>query len=226
MKDYSYEERTKILNEYLSMYGDSYSERDIEILRNDFGKSTRDHISQIYYAMNMLNDEENPYLKLTNLIEKIYGLDLNVLEVGGGIYPALSKSISRRQEQIGKGHITVYDPMLSRKLDFKNITLQKQNFYSYIDTSKYDIIIGKEPCAATFDVIDSANKYKKELLLSPCKCYSLLPEYMEFDNNPLEQWYDFVKMLITNYNEHKVDTYHLNKETNYDNPIYVKRLTH
>lgn len=222
MKEFSESEKTKLLNSYLNVHGGSYTPSEIKMLKKEFGSEYRDHMTQIYYALNLLSDEENPYLAFSSLIEKKYGIDINILEVCGGVYPALSYSIARRQSEVGKGSITVYDELLSKGLDNKKIRFEKKTFTSHHNVSNYDLIVAKEPCSGTFAVIESARD-KKDLILSPCTCYSLLPEYMDYSDCPLDQWYDFVRYLLRD-NRSDIETEYLDPLTRYSNPIYCKKL--
>lgn len=222
MKNFSEQEKEKLLNNYLNIHGDSYTSSNIKILKKEFGKLEHDYMAQIYYALHLLTEEENPYLAFTELVEKEYGLDLNILEVCGGIYPALSYEIAKKQLQIGKGTITVYDELLSKRLESKKIILQRKTFTKYNNIDNYDLVISKEPCHGTFAVIESTRN-KKDLILSPCKCYSLLPGYIDYLDNPLEQWYEFVYYLLED-DKSTIDTKYLDSKVNYSNPVYCKKL--
>lgn len=223
MKNLSEKEKLELLSNYFNEHGNSYKDVEIRRIMNQFGTSYGDHLTQIYYALGLLEDEENPYIGFTQLIEKLYGLDINILEVGGGVYPALTSEITKRQLVIGKGSITVYDPLLSKNVNFKKAILVKEGILNTTDFSKYDLVIGKEPCSATTILIDNCLKQKKDMLVSPCKCYNLLPEYIEYDDDPLTDWYNYVKNYMGNYTN-TVETNYLSKKMHYDNPIYTKSL--
>lgn len=223
MKLYSNKERDALLDSYLNMYGDAYTSDDVKKLKDQFLRSYVDSITQVYSALGMMDDEENPYVGFTHLIEKLYGLDINILEVGGGIYPALSKEIAKRQASIGKGSITVMDPLLSKNIDSKDLKLLKKDFTSKTNISKFDLIIGKEPCAATEAIIERCETAPKSLLISPCKCYDLLPVWCEYGDNPLNDWYNYVKHGVK-YLAGDFNVYTLDESMHYDNPIYTKVL--
>lgn len=223
MKKLSEKEKLKLLSNYFNEHSNSYKGLELERIIHDFGTSYGDHLTQIYYALDLLEDEENPYIGITQLIEKIYGLDINILEVGGGVYPALTNEIAKKQQSIGKGSITVYDPLLSKNVNIKKAILVKDGILRTTDFSKYDLVIGKEPCSATTILIDNCLEQKKDMLVSPCKCYNLLPEYIESDDDPLTEWYNYVKNYMDNY-KNTVHTTYLSNRMHYDNPIYTKIL--
>lgn len=225
MKKYSQIEKIKLINSYFERYGDSYTKNQVELIKESFGKSNNDYMTQIYHALNMLEENENPYIGITEIIEKTFGLDINILEIGGGVYPALSECISRRQMQIKKGTIAVYDPYLSRGLDLKHISLNKEEFTGNVNDKKVDLVVGKDPCAATFKLISYSETKNKDLVLSPCNCYTLLPDCYDFMIDPVKEWYDYVKNTI-NRSKGELKTHYLNPEYNYANPIYVKKREH
>lgn len=214
-------EKQKMLDKYFNLYGDSYNEMQINNIKEDFGIMYKDCLTQIYDALGLLNEDENPYIGFRNIIEKNFGLDINILEIGGGVYPALSYNINKRQKEIGKGSITVYDPMLSKGLVSDGVRLVKQGFNYDIPINEFDLIIGKEPCAATEMIIEVCNNDNKSMIISPCKCYGLLPEYIEYDEDGLATWYNYVLEMMEDYDQ--IKTEYLDEKYNYDNPIYVKK---
>lgn len=140
------------------------------IIENIYGiKDAISILRQIYAQSNLLNDNDNEYLRLLNyLLFKKYNLGGNILEIGGGVYPVLSSYIDAYQRRIGKGTITVIDPRLGiSKLG--NIKLVKDNF-SIDDIKNYDLVISQSPCIITHDVLDSAIDNGKEFFVTLCKC--------------------------------------------------------
>lgn len=221
MKNYSIDEKKEILEQYFSKYGYAYEPNIKEYIYASFCMNNRDCMTQIYQAMGMYSDLENPYIGFADIIGKKFGLDIDILEIGGGVYPALTDVISKRQVKIGKGTITVYDPYLaSEKIKLERATLKKTEFTDKQDVSKYDLIIGKEPCAATYDIIKVARDSGKNYLLSPCSCYGMLPDFIEYNADPVQQWYDFVKELC-DVSEIDVETHYLPKVMKYEAPIYT-----
>lgn len=224
MKNYTEKEKKEIVEDYFSRFKDEYSEVEKERLAELFGTSSTDAVTQIYHAMDLYDKKENPYNGFADIIEKRFGLDHNILEIGGGVYPALTEVISKRQVKIGKGTITVYDPRVAaNKIKLERATLKQANFTRNIDLSKYDLIIGKEPCGATTTLINVALETKKSYLVSPCKCYGLLPSYMDFGDDPIKQWYGYVKYLCK-CTDQQVKTDYLPKVMKYEAPIYTTKV--
>ena len=68
-------------------------------------------MTQIYYALRLLKDQDIVYDQLAEMIVKIYGKDARYLEICGGVYPALAHALSK---QLTTGEIITYDGALSR----------------------------------------------------------------------------------------------------------------
>ena len=90
----------RMLGRYLKAYGEEYSEREREYIKENFlsdASINPDIMLQIYAKFGMLSQEENFYLGFARLIGQRYGWDAKVLEVGGGyflnIYLIYKKSI-------------------------------------------------------------------------------------------------------------------------------------
>ena len=152
---------------------ESYYER-LNIVESIYDKKDAMCILRQIYAQNeMLNDQENEYLKLLHyLISKQFNLDGNVLEIGGGVYPVLSSYIDAYQRKIGSGTITVIDPRLGiSKLG--NVKLIKDKFTGNVEN--YDFIISQSPCTITHEVMNSAIDNGKEFFVTLCKC--LIDQY-------------------------------------------------
>lgn len=124
---------------------------------------------QIFSAIEAFEQDINPYFQLASLIEKEYGLDYNITEVGGGIFPALALEIAKKQKKLGKGSITVYDPNLVPKM-LEGINLVKKDFSSMTLLPSNSLVIGRKPCAATEKMIITANQNESEFLIQLCAC--------------------------------------------------------
>ena len=205
-------ERKKILfllKEYLNEYGLNYSvearnyieEHFLELLGCDMAP---DILFQIYAKLNIIPKNKNIYVNFYNIIKKLYGLDGNILEVGAGFYPILAEYIDEYQSKIKKGSITIYDPLLVPNR-LGNIKMYKENFYSTINTSKYDLLVGIAPCEATKDIIVNAINYSKPFYLAMCGCTHFssdelyeMPYFLSNYNKMYEKWVDSVYFLAKN----------------------------
>lgn len=149
---------------------------------------------QIFSAIDAL-DEKDPYLKTMQEIESEFGLDRDIIEVGGGMFPSLARLIAKRQSEIGKGTITVYDPELVTQ-DLPGITLIRKNFTVNTPIPKNALIIGRKPCQATETMIKVAGANNSEVYLNLCKC-NHLPKIntMLEANIKKEIWISYINKL-------------------------------
>lgn len=145
-------------------YIKEHFETDLELV-DDYHNST---MNQIYAYLKMIPDNRNIYKTLFNIVKEKIGVDKNILNIGGGYIPMLSKYIDEEQQRIRKGTITVYDPKLILS-EFGKIKLYREELAYYDDCfSKYDVFIGSFICDATELVIRKSKD--KELLLTFCDC--------------------------------------------------------
>ena len=153
--------------DFLKNYGKSYPIETLNFIMTNFGKrlpiNNPDILNQVYDALGMYK-EENTYLAYLNLLERFFDISGNILEIGGGFYPAFATHIRDRQLQTKKGTITVYDKMLVTE-DLQNIKLVKRNFTGQDSVKQYDLLVGILPCEATTLIIKKANEENKDFFI-------------------------------------------------------------
>lgn len=121
---------------------------------------------QIYDYLNIIPAKNNIYNFFVDFISEISGLDKNIVEIGGGVIPCLSKKIALRQK---KGHITVYDPRIMQKnFAIPNLTLKKEKFTQNTPVDNIDLLIGFMPCEATQTIIDKACNANIDFIIALC----------------------------------------------------------
>ena len=176
------EEEKKRIDEFFEKYGKSYDFDTLKIIKSIIDEDIeridyRDVIRQVYSYLGILPQERDLYSQFTKYISDNYGLNKNIIEVGGGLFPTLAHHISKSQVKLNGGSITVYDKMLITE-DMQGIKLYKQEFTLNTDISKYDLIMGMMPCDAPELIIKSAGKYDKEFVIAMCGCVHLnYPDY-------------------------------------------------
>ena len=171
------EELKRKLELFTKKYGSKFSLKMKNDLRNHFVKRLGKYdnptdFMQLYDCFGAIPDCINFYLYHLNEIKKIFGLDKNIIEIAGGIYPTFAKKIAIEQLNIGKGTITVYDPRLitSRLSRYPNLKLFNRYFTSEIDIDKYNLLVGIMPCDATDTIIEAIEKYNKDFYIAFCGC--------------------------------------------------------
>ncbi len=154
---------------FINKYSKYYDEFELLYLKDvDLSapqENMPDILRQILTELELIKDEDNAYLQFTNLIEKTFGLEKNIVEIGGGIIPSLSKIIALKQK---KGTITVYDPRLIKEGKFNNLILKKDKFTVKTNVSNVSLFIGFMPKNATELIINKACMENKDFIITLC----------------------------------------------------------
>ncbi len=210
------------LDQFLDKYKKQYPEPAIQFIKNNFGKilplNNPDILNQIYDALGMFK-EENTYLAYLQLLEQYFDISSNILEIGGGFYPAFATHIRDRQLKTGKGTITVYDKMLITE-SLPNMKLVKKDFTMNDSVKQYDLLVGILPCDATTLIIKKANDENKNFFIVLCNCTHFSRQYLMFNEPTIEKWRNYIinffestkqssdKLLVldspTKYSDYKV----------------------
>ena len=159
----------RLIKNFLEKYNKYYDYLELCYLKESeipsSYKDIPDILRQILCELNLMEDKDNAYLEFANLIEKIYGLDKNIVEVGGGIIPSLSKIIALKQK---KGTITVYDPRLIEETTMPNLITKKEKFTLNTLVPNANLFIGFMPQKATETIIEKACLEQKDFIITLC----------------------------------------------------------
>lgn len=170
--DLSYDEEYMWLEETIPSYLSTYYKaayREPMIGDNVF--------FQIFSGIDALDPSINPFYQMMSRIEKEYGLDRDIIEVGCGYFPALSYEITKRKKELGieKGRIIAYDDKLVTT-SLEGTTLVKDKFLSSTIIASPDaLIIGRRPCKATEALIKASSINNLEFYLQLCPCTDHVP---------------------------------------------------
>jgi len=161
------------LREFLVRYP-GYSEEARAYIEQEFSDAIFEYakpeiLAQIYAELGMLDDRENIYKQFSDVVLSKYPAEYNILEVGAGHFPMFAKYVDLRQQQLGTGTITAYDPNLVTRLLGK-IKLYKERFTYDTPIDKYDLLVGISPCKATETMLMKAIGSKKEFFIALCGC--------------------------------------------------------
>lgn len=189
-----------VLKDFLR--GKSYSQAELKYINNNFENMAASCIiRQIYSTLGMLDKDENEYLKVFEYLKQNFDLGCNILEIGGGHYPALAEFIDSYQTKISKGTITVIDPKLVVNR-LGNIKLIKDEFKYNNDTSKFNLIVSQAPCDKFEEVIASAINQRQRFFVTFCDCIrdkfsqTKRDYYDEFDFDPvIETLYSYMNII-------------------------------
>ena len=173
-----------MIEKYLCEHQEYFTEAEKKYIMDNFSSGIFTDFSdallrQIYDELNLIDDEHNIYLGFTSLIERVHGLDKNILEVGGGKIPCLGKSIALRQKS---GTITVYDPsLIITDTSHKNLILKKKNFTTQLIIPKPDLIIGFTPTTATDQILEYAFATNTDFMIALSDVFDEIDYYQEDD---------------------------------------------
>lgn len=157
------------LNNIINENKKSFTKEELDFISRNYLWGLRNNhapciLSQIYDELDLIEDDKNIYLGFCNLIDNIFGLEHNILEVGGGIFPRLATHIALRQQ---KGKITVIDPRLSKQnTNIPNLKLQKEQFSNNMIEDNTSLIIAQMPYGITEKIIKSACSRKIDFIIA------------------------------------------------------------
>ncbi|MBQ4031536.1 MAG: hypothetical protein II625_07250 [Bacilli bacterium] len=209
---------SKHLQSQFEMFKDLYSQRykpeTWEYIEEHFyddihSNEAPDILMQIYSELDIVPSAGNFYRKHLKLIKKLFPLDGNIVEVGAGRIPALANLIASEQLRIGKGTITIYDPLLVQMTPkYPNIEIHKEYFYNDTDISHADLVVGVMPCDATESILENAIASDKDFYVAMCGCvHSPLQSMSMFGFGTSPEIYqaeviDKAKTLLKQYGDH------------------------
>lgn len=201
-------EAVKLFNKYMKKFGHLYEDHERNFINEHFleylySPSSPDILMQIYGAIGVEPKIGTFYNAHFSRIQELFGLDGNILEIGGGRYPAFANKVAAYQHQLKKGTITMYDPdLIITKPKYKNLTLIKENFTTEHDIHSYDLVTGLLPCDATEAIITSACRAHKDFYVAMCGC-NHFGGYDPFFQYSAYMYQDFViKLAQRNIEEH------------------------
>lgn len=173
---------TNFKNKYISLYPDYLQEEINEKLMLGY-TNNNDTINQIYCYLNLVNDSINAYKGFINILENNFDLNRNILEVGAGTIPILSKYLSDE-----KVNVDILEPNIIFDIITKGKII-KEKFTNKTNINDYDLIIGYNPCQATESIIKNSIKHNKDFCIALCGC-CFLPE--KYTNRTPEEWHKYL----------------------------------
>lgn len=167
---------TTLYKKFKKEYKECYTEEEWKFIEENFwtyifSPAAPDLLMQIYTELNIISEQGNFYQKHLNNLQSKFNIGCNILDVASGIIPSFANLLAFEQLKIGKGTVTIYEPLLGlTKAKYPNITLHKEKFTSETRIKKFDLITGIMPCGATDVIIEQACKNKKDFYIAMCGC--------------------------------------------------------
>lgn len=189
-------EMQKKFQVFLDKYGTKYMSDALHTIKENFGQNLErppfDIMSQVYAALQALPEKYNYYNGVMEDLEKTFGIDRHIVEIGGGMYPAFAELVDQKQRKIKKGTITVYDPYLvPDKLG--SIHLIKECFQMDTRLDNADLLVGLLPCQQTIPMVEKANHDHLEFYILMCGCTHFPNDYyMNYLPITEAAWHNYV----------------------------------
>lgn len=169
-------EIAKLFKKFARKYRHEYSDTSWEFIEENFwtyvySNVCPDILMQIYSELGIESPNGNFYKEHLRRIKSIFDITGNVLDIGSGKIPAFANHLAHEQLQIGKGTVTLYEPLLiSKKPKHKNMSLHKEEFTAETRIKEFDLITAIMPCEATELIIEQACRNQKDFYLAMCGC--------------------------------------------------------
>ncbi len=177
----------KKFNAFAKKYKDNYTPEEWQYIEKYFlsnlnSRCAPSQMMQIYGKMDIHPSAADFYHKQLELIKELFPIDGNIVEVGAGNFPIFAEELAKEQLRIGKGTITIYEPLLfDMTPKYPNMTLHKEEFTEETDLTGADLIIGIHPCKATWPLLINAIKSRKDFFVAMCGCdHTPGVEYMDY----------------------------------------------
>lgn len=162
-----------LINEFLAQHKD-----DIDPFEYDFIKRNLTHINgqnfmyfpyvtrEIFDKLGLMPYDANVYSRFADFVKEIHDIKgMNILEVGGGVYPTFAERICTQA-----GKVTVYDPRLTKKQpDTDKLKLVRKEFNKRMSLSGYDLVLALMPCKGAEAVLDACVEQDKDFIVGLCE---------------------------------------------------------
>ena len=169
--------------EYLEYFFDKYAEKYKDIINGKIYYKLKEivtdglyydevpaEISQMYHEYNLIRKELDYYNLFKNELVKLYP-DLkkrNIVDVGAGIVPQLSKELAKITEK----DVFAVDRHITQNTDgLSNLIPVEGEFNDKTTLIEKDLIVGLHPCEATIDIVKKAAEYNIDFAIVVCDCY-------------------------------------------------------
>ena len=162
--------------EFIKKHGNSYPKSVLNFIDAAFLESLDnvcdvDILMQVKQAIGVKHDIPSYYEAHLQKIMENFDIGCNVVEIASGRYPALANLVATEQLKIGKGTITLYDPLLiPMGPEFPNMTIKRKYFSTKTNIKDYDLLISTMPCRITDAILETAAVNHKDFYVALCSC--------------------------------------------------------
>ena len=220
------------LKQFMAKNGHLYSDTSKQYIYENFisfieSKMAPDILMQIYYDTGIQPHGGAFYNAHINKVKELFGLDRNILDVASGSIPAFATEVASIQRKIGKGTITLYDPLLLHtNPKYPNMTLHNEKFSDEMSIKQFDLVTGIFPCEATESIIMSACKEQKDFYVAMCGCihFEHVPSFMRYSRYNYQGFViELTKRLLEKHDNGELVIDYLPNDFGIDYPILYNR---
>lgn len=138
------------------------------IMRNWREYAKVDVLFEVYDEVNALDENANVYAGFFKLLKQKFDINQDIIEIGGGMFPNLSRRIAKEQKV---GNVTVYDPnLILRKYSPGNLILKNEAFKKDTSIGNTKLLVGMSPCHSIDLILERASAEDLDFMIKVCQC--------------------------------------------------------
>ena len=225
-------EIARLFKKFAKKYRHEYSDTSWEFIEENFwtyvySNVCPDILMQIYTELGIESQNGNFYKEHVRRVQERFDISGKVLDIGSGKIPAFANLLAHEQLRIGKGTITLYEPLLlTTDPKHRNMTLHKTEFTSDTHIKEFDLLTGILPCGATESIVENACRNQKDFYIAMCGCTHF--DYIPWGMYVTPEMYqdhviDKTKRLLKEYDNGTLIVERLEGEKDLDYPILYNR---
>ena len=148
-----------LINEFLAQHKDDIDPYEFDFIKRNLTRVNGQNFMyfpyvtrEIFDRLGLMPHEENVYSRFADVVDELYDIrGMNILEVGGGVYPTFAERICTKA-----GKVTVYDPRLAKgEQDTDKLKLVRKDFKKNMSLRDYDLVLALMPCKGAEAVLDA-----------------------------------------------------------------------
>lgn len=162
-----------LINEFLARHSDDIDPYELEFIKRNLTHINGQNFMyfpyvtrEIFDKLGLMPHEANVYSRFADLVNELYDIKgMNILEVGGGVYPTFAERICTKA-----GKVTVYDPKLAKgEADTEKLKLVRKDFNKQMCLRDYDLVLALMPCKGAEAVLDACVEQDKDFIVGLCE---------------------------------------------------------
>lgn len=221
-----------LFEKFAEEYRDKYPVELWEFIENKFWEhviscTSPDVLMQVYSEIGVESPDGNFYKEHIRKIKESFDIRGNILDVGSGLIPSFANLLAYEQQKIGKGTVTIYEPLLLKtEPKYSNMKLYKKEFTSRTNIKEFDLITGILPCDATETIIEQACRNRKDFYIAMCGCthFNFITWGMPISSEAYQEYViNQTKILLEKYNNGELVVERLDDKYDIKSPILRNR---